>query len=331
VSRFSIGVLIAVVGVVQAQEARSPKPGITVALSCNRQSVLAADAFPIKLVVTNDGGGAPLKFDRNELIHAKALVGSGYDRKGQWMTVPEPPAAGAVELRAGESFSMEARVKFPEALTRQGGGLLVEWVGSGPLEGLRSNQVTLTIRPDQNPVATLETSEGVIVFELWPDKAPNHVANFITLAKSGFYDGRIFHRVIPSFMIQTGSTVGSRAGEPGYKIAAEINDAQFLKGTVGMARLDGQMDSADSQFFICVADTRALDSQYTAFGRVIEGQEVADKISQAPRDPQKGDRPFNEVRLKRLTVSTPAGYTLPEVKKVTPEAESRPESRPESR
>lgn len=329
-SRFSIGVLIAVVGAVQAQEAMPPKPGINVTLSCNRQSVAAGEAFPLKLVVANEGA-SPLAFDRSDLLSAKSLVGSGYDRKGQWMTIPEPPAPGALELRPKETFSIEARVAFPEALTRHPGGLLVEWVGSGPLGGLRSNQVTLTIRTDQNPVATLETSEGVIVVDLWPDKAPNHVANLITLARSGFYDGRIFHRVIPNFMIQTGSTIGSRPGDAGYKIAAEINDAQFLKGTVGMARLGDQMDSGESQFFICVADYHPLDNLYTAFGRVIEGQDVADKISQVPRDPQKGDRPLKDVLLKKVTVTMPAAYTLPEVKKVHPGAESKPASRTETR
>lgn len=148
--------------------------------------------------------------------------------------------------------------------------------------------------------ATLETSEGTIEIELWPDIAPRHVANFEKLAASGFYDDLIFHRVIPDFMIQTGCPQGTGTGGPGWKVAAEFNDRPFEKGVVGMARAQDP-DSAGSQFFICVADSPWLAGQYTAFGRVTAGQDVADAISAVARD--RSDRPLETVRLERVTVA----------------------------
>ena len=214
---------------------------------------------------------------------------------------------------------------LPAELTKNPSALLVQWVGTGGLAGVRSNELNVAVRAEQNPTVTLETGEGTIVLELWPDKAPNHVANFLTLAQKGFYDGRIFHRVIPNFMVQTGCPLGTGMGDAGYKIAAEFNDAPYVKGVLGMARSDTP-DSAGSQFFICVADSpqvKSLEKQYTAFGRVIEGQEIADKISMVARDTQKGDRPFKDVPLKKVTASLPASYVLPPVKKVGMAAKPR--------
>lgn len=148
--------------------------------------------------------------------------------------------------------------------------------------------------------ATLETSAGTIEIELWPDVAPRHVANFEKLAKSGFYDDLLFHRVIPEFMVQTGCPQGTGSGGPGWKVAAEFNDHSFDKGVLGMARAQ-EPDSAGSQFFICVADSPWLDGQYTAFGKVTAGQDVADAISNVARD--RSDRPLETVRLERVTVA----------------------------
>lgn len=148
--------------------------------------------------------------------------------------------------------------------------------------------------------ATLATSQGTIEIELWPDVAPRHVANFEKLARSGFYDNLLFHRVIPDFMVQTGCPQGTGTGGPGWKVAAEFNDRPFMKGVVGMARAQDP-DSAGSQFFICVADSPWLDGQYTAFGAVTSGQDVADAISGVARD--RSDRPLEDVRLERVTVA----------------------------
>jgi peptidyl-prolyl cis-trans isomerase B (cyclophilin B) len=148
--------------------------------------------------------------------------------------------------------------------------------------------------------ATIETSLGTIEVELWHDKAPRHVDNFKELADAGFYDDLVFHRVIPDFMVQTGCPNGTGTGGPGWTIDAEFSDAAFAKGTLGMARAQDP-NSAGSQFFICVADARWLDRQYTAFGRVTGGQEIADAISQVPRDAR--DRPREDVALVRVTVA----------------------------
>jgi peptidyl-prolyl cis-trans isomerase B (cyclophilin B) len=147
--------------------------------------------------------------------------------------------------------------------------------------------------------ATIQTSQGQIEVELWADKAPNHVANFKKLADDGFYDGLIFHRVIPDFMVQTGCPQGTGTGGPGWNVDAEFNDASFTKGVLGMAR-SASPNSAGSQFFICVADCDWLDGQYTAFGKVTSGQDVADAISAVDRD--HGDRPFDVIKMEKVTV-----------------------------
>jgi peptidyl-prolyl cis-trans isomerase B (cyclophilin B) len=316
-------------GLVSAQTPVAAK-GIQVSLSCGRQSVAAIEAFPVKITVANDAHAPALRFARSDVVSPTSLVAASYDRKGQWVVVRDPPADGEVELRPGESFSIAARVSIPEALAKTPGGLTMQWVGRGALAGLRGNEISISIREDRNPTAALETSEGTIVLELWPDKAPNHVANFVTLARAGFYDGRIFHRVIPGFMIQTGCPLGTGTGDAGYKIPAEFTETSFTRGVLGMARNPGDDHSAGSQFFVCVADAKSLDGKYTAFGRVIEGQEIADKISQVPRDTRANDRPNADVPLRKVSVVLPASYQIPEVRKVGAPA-SRAETRSESR
>ena len=153
--------------------------------------------------------------------------------------------------------------------------------------------------------AIIETNQGKIVFEFFPDIAPETVRNFIKLADSGFYDGTLFHRVIPGFMIQGGdpntkqpdkSTWGT--GGPGYSIKAEFNSKSHLRGIVSMAR-STDPDSAGSQFFIVTTDSTFLDRQYTAFGQVVEGLEVADKIVNMQRD--ENDCPLQEAKMIRVT------------------------------
>ena len=150
--------------------------------------------------------------------------------------------------------------------------------------------------------AIIETKFGNMEIRFFPEVAPNHVNNFIELAKKGFYDGTTFHRVIPGFMIQGGdpnsknpdrSTHGM--GGPGYTVKAEFNEKPHKRGTLSMARA-GHPDSAGSQFFICVADAPFLDRQYTVFGEVVSGIEVADKIVNEPRD--RKDNPTDRIDMK---------------------------------
>lgn len=154
-------------------------------------------------------------------------------------------------------------------------------------------------KPSTPPIAIIETSLGTIKIQFMPDKAPKTCANFIALAKKGFYNGLSFHRVIPNFMIQGGCPKGDGTGDPGYKIPAEFNDTKHVPGVVSMARA-ADPNSAGSQFFICVATCPWLDGQYTAFAKVIEGQDVADKISKVPRGPN--DRPNVRVAINTITI-----------------------------
>ncbi|HXB56560.1 MAG TPA: peptidylprolyl isomerase [Vicinamibacteria bacterium] len=152
--------------------------------------------------------------------------------------------------------------------------------------------------------AIIETKFGEIELEFLPEKAPGHVKNFLDLARKGFYNGTTFHRVIPGFMIQGGdpNTKDHQAprdrhgtGGPGYTIKAEFNDTAHKRGVVSMARAQSP-DSAGCQFFICVADSGFLDRQYTAFGRVLRGLDVADKIVSAPRDQR--DNPKDRIDIQ---------------------------------
>ena len=151
-------------------------------------------------------------------------------------------------------------------------------------------------------IAVIETNFGTIVIQLFPDVAPGHVENFVKLAQDGFYDGTTFHRVIPGFMIQGGdpnSKDDDRSndgqGGPGYTIKAEFSDKPHKRGILSMARAQDP-NSAGSQFFIVVADSNFLDGQYTVFGEVIEGMEVADKIVNVEKD--GNDNPREKVTMK---------------------------------
>ena len=169
-----------------------------------------------------------------------------------------------------------------------------------------------------NPIVTFEMeSGGKMVAELYPEVAPNTVNNFISLIKKGFFDGLIFHRVIPGFMIQGGDPQGSGMGGPGYEIPGEFtangfqNDLKHDRGVLSMAR-SSNPDSAGSQFFIMVDPAPHLDGQYAAFGKVIEGMEVADAIVSTPAG--WGDKPKTPQRMKTVTVDT-QGQDYPEPKK----------------
>lgn len=160
----------------------------------------------------------------------------------------------------------------------------------------------------QNPIVTIEMENGdIIKAELYPDIAPNTVKNFISLINDNFYDGLIFHRVIPGFMIQGGCPSGTGTGGPGYSIKGEFaangfdNDLKHTRGVLSMARAQ-HPDSAGSQFFIMVEDAPHLDGQYAAFGKVIEGIEAVDKIVSVKTDPR--DKPLEDQVMKKVTVDT---------------------------
>ncbi|MCK4408754.1 MAG: peptidylprolyl isomerase [Candidatus Eisenbacteria sp.] len=159
-------------------------------------------------------------------------------------------------------------------------------------------------------IATMETSKGVVTIELWDDKAPNTVVNFVSLANSGRYDGVEFHRVIDGFMAQTGDVENKKGtGGPGYSIPAEFHaDLSHVRGVVSMAR-SSDPDSGGSQFFIVLASATHLDGKYAAFGKVIEGMDIIDSL-------QKGDGANGAVskpdKIVKLTVeSVPVVESVP--------------------
>ena len=169
----------------------------------------------------------------------------------------------------------------------------------------------------ENPIMTLTMEDGgKIVAELYPEKAPQSVRNFISLANKGFYDGLIFHRVISGFMIQGGCPQGTGMGGPGYCIKGEFklngvkNNLSHKRGVLSMAR-SMMPDSAGSQFFIMTSDSPHLDGQYASFGMVIDGMDIVDAIVNTKRDWH--DRPREEQKMKSVTVDTQGvEYEAPE-------------------
>ena len=162
---------------------------------------------------------------------------------------------------------------------------------------------------NSNTQVTLKTTAGDMVVEFFADKAPNHVANFIKLAGDGFYNGTVFHRTIPGFMIQGGCPDGTGMGGPGWSVDAEFNDTPHTRGVLSMARSQDP-NSAGSQFFVCHGDAAFLDGQYTAFGRLVSGDETLDAIANAPTNPGgEGSSPVDPVKIETAEVSTPEAST----------------------
>ena len=168
----------------------------------------------------------------------------------------------------------------------------------------------------ENEVAIIKTSAGEMVIEFWPDIAPKTVENFKNLAKKGFYDGTCFHRIVKGFMVQGGDplTKDPKAehqwgtGGPGHKVKAEFNDKAHVRGVISMARSQDP-DSAGSQFFICLADARFLDKQYTAFGKLIKGDDVLGKLGETPTTRSGGgenSKPTSRVAVESIKIGPAA-------------------------
>lgn len=154
---------------------------------------------------------------------------------------------------------------------------------------------------DKNPIVVIETDFGNIELELFWKKTPQTALNFLRLAHQGFYDGLIFHRVIPDFVVQGGDPRGDGTGGPGYMIPFEEADTKHLRGSLGMARSQ-DLNSAGSQFYICLKDLPSLDRKYVVFGKVVKGMEVVDKIAQVKTDPV--DKPLEKVVMKKVYEKT---------------------------
>jgi peptidyl-prolyl cis-trans isomerase B (cyclophilin B) len=156
--------------------------------------------------------------------------------------------------------------------------------------------------PNKNYQAVIDTSEGQIRVDLLPDVAPGHVKNFLGLAKSGFYDNGVFHRVIEGFMIQGGCPEGTGYGGPGYQIDAEFNATPHEPGVLSMARSNSP-NSAGSQFFICLERVPHLDRQYTAFGRTADAESLAVVRKIGAMDTDANDRPKKKVEIRKVSVT----------------------------
>ena len=156
-----------------------------------------------------------------------------------------------------------------------------------------------------DPCVKFETSLGDIVVELWADVAPRHCDNLLQLVREGFYDGLTFHRVIPKFVIQTGCPMGDGTGGPGWVIDAEINDRPHERGVLSMARKGHDVNSAGSQFFVCLGREHCqhLDGQYTAFGKVLSGMDVVDEIAAVPLADPRGGVPVDPPHIIRASES----------------------------
>jgi cyclophilin family peptidyl-prolyl cis-trans isomerase len=152
-----------------------------------------------------------------------------------------------------------------------------------------------------NPVALIETTLGKIAVELFPKEAPDTVANFVKLIEKGYYDGVIFHRVIPGFMVQTGDPTGTGRGGPGWTIMDEFHPKLRHNKAGILSMANAGPDTGGSQFFITLGTTPHLDDRHAVFGAVIEGQDVVKKIGDAPRD--RSDRPNTQIAMTRVTIA----------------------------
>lgn len=182
----------------------------------------------------------------------------------------------------------------------------------------QNNALSMKNKNDKTPtaeVAVIKTNKGEMVIEFWPDVAPGTVENFKKLAKEKFYDGTAFHRIVKGFMIQGGDPLTKDENEkemwgtggPGYQIKAEFNDRPHVRGVISMAR-SRHPDSAGSQFFICLADARFLDGQYTAFGHLIKGEDVLMAIGNTPTEVGSGGEkssPLERIQVESIQITAP--------------------------
>lgn len=180
----------------------------------------------------------------------------------------------------------------------------IRWIGAGLLlaacglaEGAAADP---TSEEPHHPMVTIETTKGTIALELYPEDAPKTVENFLTLAKKGFYNGIVFHRVIPGFMVQTGDPTGTGRGGPGYSFADEFSPTRTHDGPGVLSMANAGPNTNGSQFFITLKATPWLDGKHTIFGHVTQGQEVIEAIVAAPRD--ANDRPTTEIKMISVTV-----------------------------
>jgi peptidyl-prolyl cis-trans isomerase B (cyclophilin B) len=234
-------------------------------------------------------GGGLLSGARLELVDAEGRV-----------LKPAPNAAGpGTVLRPGE----RTRVELDLAALFLGLAEPGEYLLTAVYPQFRSNTVRFQIIPAFEPEAeyraVVETDRGTFTLSFFPDMAPGHVRNFVNLARSGFYDNTIFHRVLPGTLIQGGDPTGTGHGGPGYTIRAEFNERRHVRGTLSMARRTDDPNSAGSQWFICLDRAPDWDGLYTVFGEVVDGMETVDRIGSIR---EREGVPLETVTLSQVTI-----------------------------
>ena len=236
--------------------------------------------------------------------------------------------AGVLPLAGGTE--LDVRIDIGAQLAALGEGLgdgfQITWDGMGETEatsvdvwnGVGPGLDFMSMEPDQldDYWVVMVTNRGTMVMEFWPDVAPATVRNFLDLCYTGFYEGLTFHRVIPNFMIQGGDPSGTGSGSGPRKLQAEFSDRKHVPGVLSMARLGHDVNSATSQFFVMHAAYPSLDGQYTAFGKLVSGLDVVDRIVKSPRNAR--DKP-NQPQVIEKTFVVKARAKAPETNGTTPE------------
>lgn len=270
---------------------------------------LAGQPFPVRLVVVAPADGATVEGWR--------LSPAGFQRDGK--ALADKNDAATITLAANEKKTVDLDLG---PLLSGSADFELAW-GDLPAKKVRLLEAApkdLKFMEEASVAAAdltkywvlLRTNRGDILVEFWPDVAPNHVRNFLDLSATGFYDGIIFHRVMPGFMIQGGDPNGTGTGGGPRKLKAEFNAKKHVRGVLSMARSQSP-DSASSQFFIMHDVAASLDGQYSAFGKVVSGMAAVDKIAKAPGTPipgAGGNKPHDpQVILKATVVKAPADAT----------------------
>jgi len=233
------------------------------------------------------------------------------DLGGGEILTPRKEGLKKTPVGLGGDFSISRTVNVGDVLSIEGQKKVKAWWEYG---GLASDKISFRVFQWSldRVEALIETEQGDMVAEFFPDKAPRTVANFIGLSMEGFYDGLTFHRVIPGFMIQGGCPNGDGTGDPGYSLKAEFNDTPHVRGVLSMARSGADINSAGCQFFIMHGEAPALDGQYTAFGRLASGGETLDRIASVetaanPYNARERSSPVTPPKILKITVRLKPG------------------------
>lgn len=307
-SRFLLSAVLAIAPVLPA--AAEPKP-VEVSLALSPAALPLGGIVQAEITVRNPGAEPrtipEVRFETRSVSFALSFrTASGSDRTAEHhVIVPDcftGPRFDAPQVVLPPGAAVVQRFAFPAV--RVGPMRVRAKIGD-----LASNEAALEVRPADGKsklAAEVETSKGTFVVEFLPDAAMNSVMNFVNLARARFYEKIVFHRVIKDFVIQAGNPALSAANGfgtdgPGYTIRAEISDEKHAEGSVAMARVSANKDSAGSQFYVCLAPQPKLDGKYTVFGRVADGMDVVRAIGSAETNRQT-DRPLQDVIIQAVRI-----------------------------